>query len=403
MENKKILIIGGGASGLFAGGMLANKGFDVTIIEKNEKCGKKIYITGKGRCNFTNDCTKEEFLNNVVHGNKFMMSAINQFDCQNTMKFFDELGLKSKTERGNRVFPISDKASDVTKALLKNADKCKIKLNEKVEEIKCLNDKFEVKTAKDKYIFDRVIISTGGKSYPSTGSEGDGYNFASKLGINVIKPKSALVPIKIKDKFCKDLQGLSLKNVLLKAKIDGKEKSFFGEMLFASDAITGPIALSMSSFIEEGKKVDLQIDLKPALSEEQLEKRLLKDFQENLNKNIKFIIKGLLPNSLVDVFLKRLSIKEDKKVNSITVQERKTIIMLLKEFTLSYDKLYPVETGIITSGGIDLKQINPKTMECKQIKGLYFIGEVLDVDCLTGGFNMQTAFSTAYACANNME
>lgn len=403
MENKKILIIGGGASGLFAGGMLANKGFDVTIIEKNEKCGKKIYITGKGRCNFTNNCTKEEFLTNVVHGEKFMMSAINQFDCQSTIKFFDELGLKSKTERGNRVFPVSDKASDVTKTLLKNASDCNIKLNEKVEEIICKNDKFEVKTSKDKYIFDKVIVSTGGKSYPATGSEGDGYNFASKLGINVIKPKSALVPIKIKDKFCKDLQGLSLKNVTLKAKIDGKDKSFFGEMLFASDAITGPIALSLSSFIEEEKKVDLHLDLKPALSEEQLEKRLLKDFQENLNKNIKFIIKGLLPNSLVDVFLKRIEIKEDKKVNSITSQERKAIIKLLKDFTLTYDRLYPIETGIVTSGGIDLKQINPKTMESKQIKGLYFIGEVLDVDCLTGGFNMQTAFSTAYACANNME
>lgn len=400
---RKIAIIGGGASGLMAGGLLVNNGEDVTIFDGNEKCGKKIYITGKGRCNLTNNCSKEEFLNNVVHGNKFMMSSINGFSCQDTIEFFESLGMKTKVERGNRVFPLSDKASDVTKYLLKNAQNCKIQLNEKVLLIKRQeNDTFQIKTEKGNYFFDKVIIATGGKSYPATGSQGDGYKFASELGVKVNTIKGALVPIKIKDKFCKDIQGLSLKNVKLIAEIDAKKKEMFGEMLFTNDAISGPIALSMSSFINDGRKIKLAIDFKPALDEKQLDERFLKDFKNNLNKNISFIIKGLLPNRLVDIFLDRCKISKDKKVNSITVQERHKMTKELKNFTLIFDSLYPVETGIITSGGVDLQEINPKTMECKKIKNLYFIGEVLDIDCLTGGFNLQTAFSTAYACASNL-
>lgn len=403
MINNEILVIGGGASGLFAGGLLANKGFKVTIIDGNEKLGKKIYITGKGRCNFTNNSNNEQFLSSVVHGNKFMMSAINQFSCQDTIETFDKLGLKSKTERGNRVFPVSDKASDVTKALTKNAQSCDIKLNEKVLSVRKEEGYFRVTTSKDEYTFGKVIVATGGKSYPATGSTGDGYKFAKSLGLNVISPKSALVPIRIKDAFCKQLQGLSLKNVTLKAEFGGKKKELFGEMLFASDAITGPIALSLSSYINESEDVKLAIDLKSALTEEQLEKRLLNEFAENQNKNISYIIKGLLPSSLVSVFLQKTGISGEKKVNSVTSEERKRIISNLKNFTLTYAGLYEIEAGIVTSGGIDLKEINPKTMESKKVKGLYFIGEVLDIDCLTGGFNLQTAFSTAYACANNME
>lgn len=403
MSDIKILIVGAGASGLFAGGLLANKGYNTTIIDGNEKCGKKIYITGKGRCNLTNNCSKEEFLNNVVNGSKFMMSAINQFSCQDTIDFFENLGMKTKTERGNRVFPLSDKASDVTRYLLKNAEKCNIKLNEKVLNIRLTeNQTFEVKTSSSKYIFDKVIIATGGKSYPATGSEGDGYKFAKELGVTIVKPRSALVPIKIKDKYCASLQGLSLKNVTLKAEINGKKKELFGEMLFTNDAISGPIALSMSSYLNNAENIKLSLDLKPALNEKQLEDRLLKEFKDNLNKNISYIIKGLMPSSLVDVFLQKIRITKEQKVNSITVEQRNKIINNLKNFELEFEKLYPIETGIVTSGGVDLKEINPKTMESKKIKNLYFIGEVLDVDCLTGGFNLQTAFSTAYACANNI-
>ena len=399
----KIAVVGAGASGLFCGGLLANKGYDVTIFDGNEKCGKKIYITGKGRCNLTNNCTKEQFLSNVVHGDKFMMSPINQFSPQDTIEFFNSQGLQTKVERGNRVFPLSDKASDVTKYLVSYAKNCKINLNELVLAIKCeKNDVFNVKTTKNEYIFDKVIIATGGKSYPATGSKGDGYKFATCFNLNVIPPKSALVPIKLKDDFCKTIQGLTLKNVELFAEYDGKKKSFFGEMLFTGDGITGPIVLSMSSFISSSNQVQLWIDLKPALSKEQIENRLLRDFEQNKNRNLSYIIKGLLPSSLVNIFLGKCAISGEKKVNSVKTEERQKIADYLKHFPLHFANLYEIEAGVVTSGGIDLKEINSKTMESKKIKNLYFIGEVLDIDCLTGGFNLQTAFSTAYTCANNI-
>lgn len=398
----KILIIGAGASGLLCGGELSHKGYDVTFFDGNEKCGKKIYITGKGRCNLTNNCMVDDYLKNVVHGEKFMMSAINAFGPQDTIEYFESLGLKTKTERGGRVFPESDKASDVTKHLVKNAEACKFNLNEKVLKVEKINEKFRVTTEKSLYYFDKVIVATGGKSYTATGSTGDGYKIAQSFGINVVTPRSALVPIKIKDKFCSKLEGLSLKNVKLKCLIDAKKKELFGEMLFTNDAISGPIALSMSSYIGLSKDVKILIDFKPALTEEQLEKRLLNDFQENLNKNITYIIKGLLPNRLVEVFLDKIGIDGTTKVNSVTVAQRRLIIKSLKNFELKFDNLYPVESGIVTGGGVDLKEINPKSMESKKVKNLYFIGEVLDLDCLTGGFNLQTAFSTAMACANNI-
>ena len=394
-----IAIIGGGASGLMAGGFLVEKGHTVVIFDKNEKCGKKIYITGKGRCNLTNNCLPETYLSNVVNGEKFMFSAIRGFSCQDTIEFFEKKGLKLKTERGDRVFPESDKASDVTKALLNHCKGCKFNLNERVISIDKVGENFSLKTDIKEYLFDRIIIATGGKSYPATGSSGDGYSFARRFGHNIIKPRPALVPIRIKDNFCSALEGLSLKNVTLKANINGKTKLLFGEMLFTNDAISGPIALSMSSFVGDNKKVELALDFKPALSQEQLEARLLRDFSANLNKNLSYIIKGLLPIRFVDVFLKRVQIDGDKKVNSVKANERKLIAVALKDFSLTFESLYEIETGIVTGGGVDLKEISPKTMESKLCNGLYFIGEVLDVDCLTGGFNLQTAFSTAYACA----
>jgi len=397
----KIAIIGGGASGLMAGGFLAEEN-EVVVFDGNEKVGKKLFITGKGRCNITNNSSKEEFLKNVVNGQKFMMSAINNFDSQDTMAFFEGYGLELKTERGNRVFPLSDKSSDVIKALEIHAKECEIKLNEKVLALYKENEKFVIKTENQTYNFDRVIIATGGKSYTGTGSTGDGYKFAKMLGHNVVEPKAALVPIRLKNKFIADLEGLSLKNVTLKSTINGKKKTLFGEMLFTNDAITGPIALSMSSYIGNAEDVWLSIDFKPALNEEVLEKRILKDFENNLNKNIRYIMKGLLPNRLVDIFLNRVEIDSQTKVNSITLAMRKNIVQLLKDFPIEYNGLYPIEAGIITSGGVNLKEVNPKTMQSKLVDGLYFIGEVLDVDCLTGGFNLQVAFSTAVACAKNM-
>lgn len=399
----KIAIVGGGASGLMAGGFLAEKGHAVTIFDRNEKCGKKIYITGKGRCNLTNNCSPETYLANVVNGDKFMFSSIRGFSCQDTMEFFENKGLKLKTERGDRVFPESDKASDVTKTLLSHCKNCKIKLNERVIDLEKIANTFNLKTESKEYLFDKVIVATGGKSYPATGSSGDGYSIAQKFGHNIIRPRPALVPIKIKDRFCPALEGLSLKNVTLKANIEGKTKSQFGEMLFTNDAISGPIALSMSSYIANAQKVSLSLDFKPALSLEQLEARLLRDFSANLNKNLTYIIKGLLPQRLVDVFLSVVQIDGQTKVNSVKANDRKLIARTLKDFPLEFGGLYNIEAGIVTGGGVDLKEVSPKTMESKLCEGLYFIGEVLDIDCLTGGFNLQTAFSTAYACAKYID
>lgn len=399
----KIAIVGGGASGLMAGAILSNRGKEVVIFEKNEKCGKKIYITGKGRCNLTNNCDTNEYLQNVVNGSKFMQSAINQFTPKDTIEFFENNGLKLKTERGRRVFPESDKASDVTKTIEKCCSKCDIHLNENVEFIENLDNKFKIKTNKNIYVFDKIILACGGKSYSQTGSTGDGYKFCKSLNIKVNTPYPALVPIKIKNSFCQQLCGLSLKNVSLNAVVDNKKLSFFGEMLFTNDAISGPIALSLSSYIHNSKNVELSIDFKPTLDFQTLEKRLLRDFEQNKNKNIISIMYGLLPKRLSNIFLETININSQLKVNMITKEMRNKIIKTLKDFKLSYDGLYPIDCGIVTGGGVDLKEINPKTMECKNIKGLYVIGESLDVDCLTGGYNLQTAFSTAFACANNIE
>lgn len=398
----KIAVIGGGASGLMAGGELSHLGHEVCIFDGNEKAGKKIYITGKGRCNVTNNCSASEVRENIVHGDKFMFSSLNLFPPAKTMQFFEELGVKLKTERGNRVFPESDKASDITKALLQNAKECKFNYNESVEKIQKQGEGFLLATVKGEYIFDRVVIATGGKSYPATGSRGDGYRFAKMFGHDIITPTSALIPIKVKNEFVKDMEGLSLKNVNLTGVIEGKKREFFGEMLFTYDAITGPIALSLSSFIRTCKDVRLAIDFKPALSSQQVEDRLLRECENNKNSEILSIMRGLLPSRLAKVFLLELKINPALKVHSLTKEQRGKIVAFLKEFPLTFGGLYPIESGIITSGGVNLQEVNPKTMESKLVKGLYFVGEVLDVDCLTGGFNLQTAFSTAYACAYNL-
>lgn len=396
----KVCIVGAGASGLMCAGFIAKKGHDVSVFDGNEKAGKKIYITGKGRCNFTNASIGDDFNSNIVNGEKFLYSSLSKWNSFDTISFFEDLGMKSKIERGNRAFPESDKASDVTKALLKHCQGVHFVYNEKVVAID-KKDKFLVITDKGKYTFDAVIIATGGKSYSATGSTGDGYKLARMLGHTIVEPRPALCPIELSDKFIKELQGISLKNVKLIAKYDGKSAEEFGELMFTDRGITGPIVLTISSLINRAKDVSLLLDFKPALDEKTLDNRLLREFEENKNKNISNVISHLLPSGLVEVFLRVCSISSDRKVNSIKIEERSRIIENLKRFKLSFKCLYPIDCAIVTSGGVNTKEINPKNMESKLVKNLYFIGEVLDIDALTGGFNLQLAFATAVSCSNN--
>ncbi len=397
----KVAIIGAGASGLMLGGFLAKKGYNVTIFDHNEKAGKKLFITGKGRCNITNLCDEAEFLKNVVRGGKFLTSAIYSFNSFDTVEFFSSLHLKTKVERGNRVFPESDKSSDVIKALLKHCEGVSFVFNENIDKITKVGEYFKVTVKNKSYIVDKVVIATGGASYKATGSDGSGYKFAESFGHRVEKIVPALCPIKLNDDV-HPLMGLSLKNVTLKAEFDGKSKEFFGEMMFTGDGITGPIVLSLSSYINRAKSVELSLDLKPALTLEQLDLRLLRDFEENKNRNISYIFKGLMPSSFISSFSIKCGVNENKKVHDILKEERRKICETLKNFSLSFKSLYPLDAGIITSGGVALDEVNPKTFESKLVKNLYFIGEVLDIDALTGGFNLQIAFATAYLCAKNM-
>lgn len=396
----KVIVIGAGASGLMSAYACAKNGNKVLILEKNEKVGKKLYITGKGRCNVTNNCDANEFLNNVVNNSKFLYSSLNEFSPSDTISFIENNGVKLKTERGNRVFPTSDKSSDIIKALKNACTTCgvEINLNEEVIDID-KSDKFKVKTSKNTYVCDAVIVCCGGYSYKATGSTGFGYKLAKKFGHTLVDIKPGLSPIKIKDKFVSDVEGLSLKNVELSAYYNGKcIKKLFGEMLFTRDGISGPIVLSMSSYINKFKDVELCLDLKPALSEEKLENRLIREFDVNKNSQINTVMKNLLPSSLILTFLDYCNIPSNLKVNSIKVEQRKTIVHNLKHFKLNFDRLYDIDYAIITSGGVSVKEINPKTMESKLASNLYFAGEVLDVDALTGGFNIQIALSTGY-CA----
>lgn len=401
----KIAVVGAGASGLFASGLLAQKGEDVVVFDKNEKIGKKLFITGKGRCNLTNLCSVEDFLKNVVRGEKFLKSSLYNFSSQDCVDFFEGLGLKTKVERGNRVFPESDKSSDVIKALKKHCDGVKFCLNEKVENVHFDGEKnqFVLKTNCGRYFFDKVVVATGGKSYSSTGSTGDGYKIAESFGHKIIKPVSALCPIKLKNWFVKKLQGVSLKNVQLDVVADGKRMSFFGEMLFTEDGISGPIVLSASSLVNRSEKVTLSLDFKPALTEKQLDARLLRDFEENKNKNLKNVLKGLFPMAVAEIFAKAIGMDDNKKINEITKEERAKLVENIKNFKLNFAGLYDINAGIVTSGGVALDQINPKTFESKLQKGLYFLGEVLDVDALTGGYNLQIAWASAYSMAKNFE
>ena len=404
-----VSVIGGGAAGLMAAYAAARNGNKVTVYEKNNKCGKKIYITGKGRCNFTNAVSPDEFLPNVVNNGKFLTGAIYGFSPERCMQFFEDGGMPVKVERGNRAFPVSDKASDVTKCL---ENYCKnghvdICLDEEVQDILILDSTVSgIITSKSSYKTDKIIVCTGGLSYPSTGSTGDGYKFAQKAGHTIKAPRQALCGVNLAGSFFKKLQGLTLKNVRLKAALSGKTIfDEMGEMLFTHFGISGPLVLSLSSLINrvDLKKLTLSVDLKPALEFDALDKRVLRDFEEFSNKNIYNCLKNLLPMSLIDEVLSRAKIDGEKKVNVITRAERAALLTTIKNFDMIVLSLRGFEEAIITSGGVCVNEINPKTMESKLVKGLYFCGEVLDVDAFTGGFNLQIAFSTGFAAGNSIK
>lgn len=405
IELKNVIVIGGGASGLMAAYSAANQGAEVILLEKNEKLGKKIYITGKGRCNLTNDCPPDEFLTRVVRGGKFMTGAIWAFPPQEAMAFMEQHGLSLKTERGERVFPASDHASDVTKTLEKACREVGVtlKLNEEVKEIRFLQGNVsDVVSNKAVYPCDGAIVATGGLSYPATGSTGDGYRFAESAGHCLVECVPSLVGLNLKGNFSA-VQGISLKNAVLTAKRSGKTiSSRMGELLFTHYGISGPLVLSLSAEINRLplNEVSLFLDFKPALDEEKLENRLLRDFSERKNERMKNVMRGLLPAGLAQIVLARAEISPEKQANAVTREERARLIRALKEFPLEPLSLRGFSEAVVTSGGVSLKEIDPKTMESKLKKGLYFCGEVLDVDCYTGGFNLQTAFSTGYAAGN---
>ncbi|HIU80638.1 MAG TPA: NAD(P)/FAD-dependent oxidoreductase [Candidatus Coproplasma excrementipullorum] len=405
----KVAVIGGGAAGLMAAYAAAVNGNEVTVYEKNNKCGKKIYITGKGRCNFTNAVPPEEFLRNVVRNSKFLTGAIYSFAPERTIQFFEDGGVPVKVERGNRAFPQSDKASDITKCLeiyCKNAG-VRICLDDEVQDFTFLNSTVsDIITSDGSHSVDKIIVCTGGLSYPTTGSTGDGYKFARKAGHKIVEPRQALCGVNLAGSYFKSLQGLTLKNVRLTAEYAGKVVfDNMGEMLFTHFGASGPLILSLSSLINrlDLKGVKLRLDLKPALDDAMLDKRILRDFAEFSNKSIYNCLKNLLPVSLIDVVLQRAGIAVDKKVNVITRAERAALLTNIKNFDMIVTSLRGYEEAIITSGGVDVKDINPKTMESKLVKGLYFCGEVLDVDAFTGGYNLQIAFATGYAAGNSIK
>lgn len=410
-DKMKVLIIGGGPAGLMCA-CKASETHDVILIEKNEKVGKKIYITGKGRCNVTNNCPPQEFINNVVTNNKFLYSSINRFTPQDVMNFFESNGVTLVTERGNRVFPYSYKASDITKALVNKCleNKVQIKLEEEVKSVELKEGKYLVKTNKLIYIVDKLVIATGGLSYPNTGSTGDGYKFAKGLDIKVTNLLPALVPLLIKDNIPKELYNFTFKNVQLSAFNKQNKKIIkqeFGELMTMKNALAGPIALTISSLINHlnPQDVALEIDFKPAINEEKLDARIkrdIEDLKKRANSNAFILVRGLVPNGLIQMILQRSGVDSNLKIKQITQEHISSIIYQLKHFAIDYLGLDDYSRAIVTKGGIDVKELNPQTMEVKSYPGLYFVGEVIDVDAFTGGFNMQIALSTGYSAGKHI-
>ena len=411
-----VIVVGGGAAGMFAAIAAAKNGHQVTLYEKNEKLGKKIFITGKGRCNITNAADMEELFDAVVTNSKFLYSSFYGYTNQNVIDFFEDAGVPVKIESGNRVFPISDHSSDVIRALEREMKKVGVKvcLNTEVKSVEAEKGKFNKVVLKDTttQTADACIVATGGLSYRSTGSTGDGFRFAENVGHKVTQCFPSLVPMETKEPWICELQGLSLRNVEAKI-LDGKKELYkdFGEMLFTHFGVSGPLIISASSYVGkkfmdkngQKKELTLEIDLKPALTEEQLDQRVLRDFEENHNRQFKNAITKLFPTKLIPVMLELGGIDPEKKVNSIEKEERKQFVHLIKHFRMTLTGLRDYPEAIITKGGVNVKEIDPGTMESKLVKGLFFAGEVLDLDALTGGFNLQIAWSTGYAAGNAIQ
>lgn len=418
----KVLVIGAGAAGMMAAISAAYEGNEVIIYEHNEKPGKKIYITGKGRCNITNACDTEDLFPKIMTNNKFMYSSIYSFTNSDVIDFFNRIGCTTKVERGDRVFPVSDKSSDVISALQREMKKLNVKIyyNSKVVDVICEEQVFKSIKVREanghikNIIGDKLIVATGGLSYPSTGSTGDGYKFAEKLGHTINKLKPSLVPYNLKGAEYRELQGLALKNVELKIEIDNKNiYKDFGELLFTHFGISGPLVLTscpvlikaLEKFEKKGnisdKKIVVSVDLKPALSYEQLDARILRDFEKNTNKNFVNSLDALLPKKLIPIIVRRSKIEPDKKVSFVTKEERTTLVSIIKNLDYEFLSFRGYSEAIITKGGVSVKEINPSTMESKKVKGVFFAGEIIDVDAVTGGYNLQIAWSTGYLAGMN--
>ncbi len=415
----KVVVVGGGPAGMMSAITSAQNGNEVTLLEKMNTLGKKLLITGKGRCNVTSSLNIDDFIKNIPGNGMFLYSAFKNFDNEDIINFMKEQGLQLKEERGNRMFPITDKSQDVLKAFTSKLKESgvKIKVNTEVKNILVNqnNEVIGVKTDKETIYTDKVILATGGKSYPLTGSTGDGYKMVKKLGHTITKIKPSLVPLQAHEmEVCQQLQGLSLKNISIKINDLQSNKTIyedFGEMLFTHFGVSGPIILSSSAHLVRYKNLDnllknreiqLIIDLKPALSKEKLDERILRDFNEIKNKQFKNGLDKLLPRKMIDVIIEKSEINPNKNINEITREERKSLVQLIKGFKILIKGFRPIEEAIITSGGINIKEINPKTMESKLIKGLYFAGEIIDVDGYTGGFNLQIAYSTGFTAGMNI-
>lgn len=419
--NNTVAVIGGGAAGLMCAVFAARNGNTVTLFEKNKSeknidsekvfdnayLGKKLLITGKGRCNVTNACTAEEFMNSVTVNSKFMYAAYNAFPAEKTMEFFENAGVSLKIERGNRVFPVSDKSIDILRALKSEIKNAGVKVvNKKILAVTTLDEGFELTDENGKkHLFDKTVICTGGKSYPQTGSDGDGYEFAKKLGHTVTEITPSLVPLECeRAAMCSRMAGLSLKNVKLSMVDKNKNKPVYtelGEMLFTHFGISGPLVLSASAHMKKFSpdKYRADIDLKPALDLQTVEAKLIKLFAEESNKNMANVLRNMLPQSMTEPFCEYCGMSPDEKPNSVTKEKRRVVAEAFKRFSLDITSFRPINEAIITSGGVSVKEINPSTMESKLVRGLFFAGEIIDVDAYTGGFNLQIAFSTAYLAA----
>ncbi len=406
----RVLVAGGGAAGMFAAITAARNGHDVSLFEKNEKLGKKLFITGKGRCNITNAGDMETLFASVVSNSRFLYSSFYGFTNQDVVSFFEELGVKTKTERGDRVFPASDHSSDVIRAMERELKRLRVqvRLHTQVVKVLAVNGQFvKIELADgEKIAGDACIVATGGLSYQSTGSTGDGYRFARECGHTIVPCAPSLVPMEVKEDWVGKLMGLSLRNVTVSV-YEGKKRLYqdFGEMLFTHYGVSGPLIISASSYvgsIMKGRELRLEIDLKPALNEEQIDQRIRRDFEENRNRQFKNALGKLFPSKLIPVMVELSGIDPEKKVNVISREERLGFVRLIRHLPLTVTGLRDFNEAIITRGGVKTKEVDPGTMESKYVRGLYFAGEVLDLDALTGGFNLQIAWSTAYAAGSSI-